>query len=58
MVDVQVTTIAGTEGVVEDGAIEKLRAGMRGQLLMASDEGYQDARPLWNGIRRIGPSHA
>ena len=50
MVDVQVTTIAGTEGVVEDGAIEKLRAGMRGQLLMASDEGYQDARPLWNGM--------
>ncbi len=50
MVDVQVTTISGTEGVVEDGAIEKLRAGMRGQLLMVEDEGYEEARPLWNGM--------
>jgi FAD/FMN-containing dehydrogenase len=36
--------------VVAETAIDDLRAGFRGQVLAAGDEGYDEARALWNGM--------
>jgi FAD/FMN-containing dehydrogenase len=35
---------------VDDAAVEKFSAGLRGRLLRAGSEGYDDARRLWNGM--------
>ncbi len=46
MSDRQVTSITGR--VVEEGAIQKLVASVRGELLRPGDEGYESARRVWN----------
>lgn len=37
------------EGAIESKAIEKLRARFRGALLRPGEEGYDEARRIWNG---------
>jgi FAD/FMN-containing dehydrogenase len=37
-------------GIVEVGALEGMRAGLRGEVLVPGDAGYDDARALWNGM--------
>ena len=37
-------------GIVEVGALEGLRAALRGEVLAPGDAGYDDARALWNGM--------
>ena len=34
---------------IEAGAVEKLRARFRGALLRPGEEGYDEARRIWNG---------
>ena len=41
---------AATGASVADAAVEKFKAGLRGQLLQSSDDAYNDARKLWNGM--------
>jgi hypothetical protein len=39
----------GKQLVLRGRDIDDLRAGLRGQLLTAADEGYEQARHIWNG---------
>lgn len=48
--DVPVLTRAGGETTVEKAAIKELRDGMRGQVLLPGNVGYDDARKIWNGM--------
>ncbi len=41
---------AATGASVAEAAIEKFKAGLRGQLLRSGDDAYNDARKLWNGM--------
>jgi len=50
MVERRVTMNTGTETVLEEGAVEALRASLRSPLLRAGDAGYDEARKIWNGM--------
>ena len=41
---------AATGASVAEAAVEKFKAGLRGQLLQSSDDAYNDARKIWNGM--------
>ncbi|MFQ5945108.1 MAG: FAD-binding oxidoreductase [Anaerolineae bacterium] len=43
-------TTSGEETVLEQAAVEKFEAGLRGALLRPTDEGYEEARAIWNGM--------
>jgi hypothetical protein len=36
--------------ILDEEAIGKFRAGLRGALLCAGDDGFDGARKLWNGM--------
>ena len=50
MVDLQITTITGTNGVLDETSVEEFKTGLRGNLLRPDDEGYDQARIVWNGM--------
>jgi FAD/FMN-containing dehydrogenase len=47
--DVPADTGVGNQIVLARADVADLRASLRGQLLLASDEGYEQARKVWNG---------
>jgi FAD/FMN-containing dehydrogenase len=46
---VQVTKLDGARATLSTAEVATLRAGLRGRLLIAGDEGYDGARRVWNG---------
>lgn len=50
MVDLRVATHTGSDTVVEEKAVEEFKSSLRGDLLRAGDEGYDEARKVWNGM--------
>ena len=56
MVDSRVTAGSGSQIAVEEAAVDEFKASIRGQVLRSGDEGYDDARKVWNGMidRRPG----
>lgn len=50
MVDLRVTTNTGAETVLGDAVVQELSASLRGQPLRAGDDGYDEARKIWNGM--------
>ena len=56
MVDLRVTTATGVDGVLEEEAVEGFKASLRGELICPGDEGYDDARKIWNGMIDRRPS--
>ncbi|MBI4487736.1 MAG: FAD-binding oxidoreductase [Deltaproteobacteria bacterium] len=56
MTDLRVTTLTGGDILLQDSAVEEFEKGLRGQLLRPGDEGYDEARKVWNGMidRRPG----
>jgi FAD/FMN-containing dehydrogenase len=50
MADLRVTMISGTKAVLGEGVVEAFRASLRGHLLHAGEDGYEEARTLWNGM--------
>ena len=42
--------VTDTAASINKAIIEELRAGLRGQLLRPGDEGYDQARKVWNGM--------
>lgn len=44
------TTVPGQGGQVDAAAIQSLRAQLQGSLLAPDDEGYDDARSIWNAM--------
>jgi FAD/FMN-containing dehydrogenase len=47
--DVPAIGRTGKQLVLRGSDLDDLRAGLRGQLLTAADEGYEQARHIWNG---------
>ena len=50
MVDLRVTTTSGTDAVLNESSIEEFRTSLRGGLLRAGDEGYDESRSVWNAM--------
>ena len=50
MTDLQVTSITGAEGAIAGAAVEEFKSSLRGELLAAGDDGYDDARGLFNAM--------
>ena len=49
MVELQVRTREGAEALLDEGAVDELKATLRGELIQPADEGYEQARNVWNG---------
>ena len=49
MADLQVGTLEGSDGLLDGDAVEKFRSGLRGPSFTAGDDGYDEARVIWNG---------
>src|SRR5467141_3423781 len=50
MTDLRVTTIDGTDAILEEAAVQDFAAGLRGPLLRPDDGGYDETRKVWNGM--------
>ncbi len=50
MVDLRIAINNGTDTVLGEAAVAKLKASMRGDLIRPEDGGYDDARKVWNGM--------
>src|SRR5438128_1278894 len=50
MVDLRITTATDADTVIEAAAVEAFKARLRGQLLRPGDDGYDEARKVWNGM--------
>ncbi len=50
MVELQVATLTGGDTVIDETALEEFRSSLRGALLCEGDEGYDEARKIWNGM--------
>ena len=50
MADLRVTMNSGTKAVLGQGVVEAFRASLRGHLLHAGEDGYEEARTIWNGM--------
>ena len=50
MTDLRITATSGTDAILEDAAIQKLRASLHGPLLCPGDANYDEARKVWNGM--------
>jgi len=47
---VQVATNGNSEAIIDQQTIDAFRAGFRGSVLLPGDEGYDEARSVWNGM--------
>jgi FAD/FMN-containing dehydrogenase len=47
---VRVHTLAGENVFLPERTIQTWQAGLRGPLLRAGDDGYEEARRVWNGM--------
>ena len=56
MVDPQVTTTTGAETALDEAAVEEFRTGLRGKIILPSDDGYDEARELYNAMIDKRPS--
>jgi hypothetical protein len=50
MTDLRITTTIGTNTVLDGATVEGFKTSLRGELLCPTDEGYEDARTIWNGM--------
>ena len=50
MVDLQVVRTNGDQTVLAEGTIEEFRSSLQGAVLCPGDDGYEDARKIWNGM--------
>ena len=50
MSGVRVTTTTGGGTVLEEAEVQRLNSSLRGGLLLPTDDGYEEARSIWNGM--------
>jgi FAD/FMN-containing dehydrogenase len=50
MADLKVITTKGTDTVLKEAVVEELRRSLQGELLCPGNEGYDEARSLWNAM--------
>ena len=56
MAELRITTMQGADTVLTDTTIEAFKTSVRGELLRPIDEGYEDARQIWNGMIDRSPA--
>ena len=56
MVDLKVVNTAGTQAMVSEAAVEEFKSGLRGELILPSDAGYDEARTIYNAMIDKRPS--
>jgi FAD/FMN-containing dehydrogenase len=49
MKDLRLTTLTGEDVILEEACLVEFKQSLRGQLIAPSDEGYHQARLVWNG---------
>jgi FAD/FMN-containing dehydrogenase len=54
--DISAVGLEGRQLTLKSADIEDLRAGLRGEVLLAGDAGYDDARRLWNAAFNRKPA--
>ncbi|PZC45850.1 MAG: FAD/FMN-containing dehydrogenase [Chloroflexi bacterium] len=56
MTTVQIDKAKGGQSEIDEAAFARLQGSFRGRLLAPSDDGYEEARKVWNGLidRRPG----
>ena len=54
--DVPAVTGAGKQVILPRADVADLRRSLRGQLLLAGDAGYEEARQVWNGSFKRRPA--
>ncbi len=50
MAELKVKTLNGKDAVINGSAVEDFRASLRGELLLSGENGYEEARTIWNGM--------
>jgi len=50
MSNIEVTNLDGTNGDIASDSVEELKAGVKGQVLINGDPGYDEARSIWNAM--------
>ena len=50
MVDLQVATLAGKDAVIDETAVNEFQTSLRGELLRQGDDGYDEARKVYNAM--------
>jgi FAD/FMN-containing dehydrogenase len=50
MTDLRITTSGGADAILEEAAVQGLKANLHGLLLQPGDAGYDEARKVWNGM--------
>jgi FAD/FMN-containing dehydrogenase len=50
MTDLRVATSNGTAAIIEEATVQNFAAALRGPLLRPGDNGYDEARKVWNGM--------
>ncbi len=50
MVDLSIATTSGSDTLLNEAAVEDFKAGLRGNLLFPGEDGYDDARTVWNAM--------
>ena len=56
MVDLKIAALDGMETTVAEAGIEEFRNNLRGSLLQPSDDGYDEARAIFNGMINRRPA--
>ena len=56
MVDLQVTTTTGAATALDEAAVEEFKTGLRGEIILPSDDGYDEVRKLYNAMIDKRPS--
>jgi len=50
VVDLRVATLTGPETMLSEAVVEEFRANLRGELICPGDDGYDEARRIWNAM--------
>jgi len=50
MVDLKVKTLTGGDSLLSEAAVAEFKKSLRGQLLRPGNEGYDEARQVWNAM--------
>src|SRR5215471_5536942 len=50
MTDLRITTTSGTDAILEEAAMQELRANLHSPLLRLGEQGYDETRKVWNGM--------
>jgi FAD/FMN-containing dehydrogenase len=50
MNDIKAITLRGNDILLNQSAVEAFKSGLRGELLMPADVGYDEARTVWNAM--------